>query len=93
MKIWSAAAGRFRRRVWDAEMVIYDESSGDTHSLDPLATALLLSLQQKGPATIPDLCKVVAPMLEEDEKAVPEAVVADALSVLQTLHLVESVGH
>ena len=89
MKVWSAAVGRFRTRAWDGEMVVYDESSGDTHSLDPLATALLIILQENGAATVADLSGVAAAQLEEDEKLEPEAVVTEALEVLQTLRLVE----
>lgn len=70
-------------------MVVYDESSGDTHSLDPLATALLICLRENGAATVAELSSVVAAQLEEDEKLEPEAVVADALGVLQKLRLVD----
>jgi len=35
-----AAAGRFLVKTWDDESVVYDLLSGDTHLLEPLASAV-----------------------------------------------------
>jgi PqqD family protein of HPr-rel-A system len=90
MKIWSATVDHFRLRDFDGEMVVFDNRSGDTHALDPLATALVLTLQRRSATSLPELCEVVAPKLEEDERAIPQSVVLEALALLERLQLVAS---
>ena len=96
MKLWSATLLDFRCREWDSELVVYDERSGDTHALDPLASAIVRSLQEQGRASLQELSARVSAALADSatyatEKS--EDVVAEALAFLESLRLVASVEY
>ncbi|MCP5371497.1 MAG: HPr-rel-A system PqqD family peptide chaperone [Hyphomicrobiales bacterium] len=54
------------RRLWDGECVVYDDQSGDTHHLDPLATSALL-LFAAAPLSDKELAARMAELLEAPE--------------------------
>ncbi|HEY9102143.1 HPr-rel-A system PqqD family peptide chaperone [Chitinimonas sp.] len=41
-------SGRFLLHVWEEEALVFDTCSGDTHMLDPVATALVGRLGESG---------------------------------------------
>jgi PqqD family protein of HPr-rel-A system len=54
---WQLAEGcRLHWKAWDDEFVIFDEGSGDTHLLDPLAAEVLKLLEQS-PGDVADLAR------------------------------------
>ena len=75
--LWSLVrSGRFQIREWDNEIVVYDSRAGDTHLLDPLASAVL-SLLQSSPQTSGTLVRMLIQELEsppdDDLRALTEA--------------------
>lgn len=71
---WRLVPGQaLRYRGWDADCVLYNDLSGDTHLLSSVAMALLLALRD-GDVT-------------PDELATPE--LADLLASLRRLDLIE----
>lgn len=61
--VWKVEDGaRFHFRRWGDECVAYDNATGDTHLLDPVAAELLLALQQAA-ATTEELVQRVASRL------------------------------
>ena len=54
---WQLAEGcRLHWKAWDDEFVIFDEGSGDTHLLDPLAAEFLKVLEES-PGEVPGLAR------------------------------------
>ncbi|HKZ08189.1 MAG TPA: HPr-rel-A system PqqD family peptide chaperone [Methylomirabilota bacterium] len=52
---WELSEGsRLHWKHWDDEYVVFDEGSGDTHLLDPLAAEVLKALEEQ-PADVPAL--------------------------------------
>jgi PqqD family protein of HPr-rel-A system len=80
------------QRAWgEGEVVVYHAASGDTHLLD-VPAARLLSRLQGSPATVHELCSVVAadlPFSPEEALDYTE----ELLDELQHLALVEPVCH
>jgi PqqD family protein of HPr-rel-A system len=61
--VWKVEGeSRFHFRRWGDECVAYDNATGDTHLLDPVAAELLVSLQQAA-ATTEELVQRVASRL------------------------------
>ena len=54
---------RLHWKVWDDEFVIFDEGSGDTHLLDPLAAELVKVLQES-PGHVPALARRLVARLD-----------------------------
>jgi PqqD family protein of HPr-rel-A system len=52
---WELAEGsQLHWKSWDDEFVVFDEGSGDTHLLDPLAAEVLKALEE-APGDVPAL--------------------------------------
>jgi PqqD family protein of HPr-rel-A system len=83
------ALDRLAWRSWDHETVIYNDLSGDTHLLEPLATLVFEALSE-GPASLAQLERRAAEAVLFD---VPADVIArrlrDVLARLQRLSLIE----
>jgi PqqD family protein of HPr-rel-A system len=77
-----------RWRQLDGSVVIYDEASGDTHALDPLAAEVLLSLQDQ-PAVPADLTERVAEAFDVSVDDAFRDGIADALERLSSSRLIE----
>jgi PqqD family protein of HPr-rel-A system len=60
---WELAQGsQLHWKSWDDEFVVFDEGSGDTHLLDPLAAEVLKTLEE-APGDVPSLIARVASRL------------------------------
>ncbi len=61
---WQLAEGcRLHWKAWDQEFVVFDEGSGDTHLLDPLAAEVLKALEES-PGEVPGLARRVVARLD-----------------------------
>ena len=61
---WRLAEGcRLHWKVWDDEFVIFDEGSGDTHLLDPLAAEVLKVLEES-PGEVSGLARRIVARLD-----------------------------
>ena len=61
---WRLAEGcRLHWKVWDDEFAIFDEGSGDTHLLDPLAAEVLKVLEES-PGEISGLARRIVARLD-----------------------------
>ena len=76
---------------WDAEEVVYDAASGDTHVLDPM-TALLLKRLQSTSVKTQELADLVAAQLKVESGDELLARVYRSLVGLQSLSLVDSLS-
>jgi PqqD family protein of HPr-rel-A system len=54
---------RLHWKAWDDEFVIFDEGSGDTHLLDPLAAEFLKVLEES-PGEVPGLARRLGARLD-----------------------------
>lgn len=88
--LWSIAPGQqLAAWGWDDEFVLYNNLSGDTHLLDGNSVALLAQLQQAA-ATVPTLVAAFSDGADPEEAAALSLTVAEMLSSLQNLFLIES---
>jgi PqqD family protein of HPr-rel-A system len=61
---WQLAEGcRLHWKAWDDEFVVFDEGSGDTHLLDPLAAEVLKVLEES-PGKVSELARRVVARLD-----------------------------
>ena len=74
-------------REWDDEIVIYDSRGGDTHLLDPVASAVLASLQ-RSPQTSGQLVPMMTREFEPAQDVDLVALTKAALVGLRNLGLV-----
>ncbi len=81
---WYLASGDLRTREWDDCLVLYHGSSGDTHLLNPFASAIVRLLAQ-GSADHETLREA----LRQVDGEVPDAL-ESTLAELQRLGIVES---
>jgi PqqD family protein of HPr-rel-A system len=89
--VWARTVGsELRWASWDAEEVVYDAASGDTHVLDSV-TAFLLKRLQATSATIRELADLVAVEYNIDPGDRLLARVYRSLTGLRTLSLIDSV--
>ena len=89
---WTRTVGsELRWASWDAEEVVYDAASGDTHVLDPV-TAFLLKRLQSTSARESELADFVAEELKVDYYEELLVRVHRSLIGLRTLSLVNSVS-
>lgn len=80
---------RFRFRFWADDLTanVYDQRSGETHCLSPLAVELL-QLLDAGPGTTLVLATALSEVLGGDEPA--HAAVSDELRRLQRIGLIRA---
>jgi PqqD family protein of HPr-rel-A system len=89
---WTRTVGsELRWASWDAEEVVYDAASGDTHVLDPI-TALLLKRLQSTSARTSELADLVAVELKVDSGDELLTRVYRSLVGLRSLSLVDSLS-
>ena len=75
-------AASFVVREWDADGVLYDIASGDTHRLGALHLEMLALLQQQ-PGSLDDLLQSLAPDLADNlAPAAQRQLIADSLAEL-----------
>ena len=87
---WGLCRGRgLMQRTWGNEVVVYDPRSGNTHLLDPVATAVLqhLNVSDRSAAAIAE-CLLTE--FEADSEEDVLAAVHAALAKLQEIGLVQS---
>jgi PqqD family protein of HPr-rel-A system len=86
---WKASPGSLRHwRQWEGSVVLFDEISGDTHALDPLAAELLVHLQDHR-RTASDLTLHIAAALGVSANEAFRAGIAVALDRLANSRLIE----
>lgn len=76
-------------RCWDGQTLVFHPASGDTHLVEPLAAAVLQSLQE-APRDAEDLFRLAAAQAACDPRAAAEPCAA-LLVELEALGLVEPV--
>ena len=89
---WRAAGAAFHARMWDGDLVVYDEYSGETHWLNPVASVILSAIHQRGPCAVEELRSAILPLLTDEGRSSTETVIDSALDTLRRLRLVESVA-
>lgn len=81
-------AASFVVREWDADGVLYDMASGDTHRLGALHLEVMALLQQR-PASLDDLQQsLAADFADELTPAARRRLIAGSLTELANLHLI-----
>lgn len=76
---------RFLIKPFDAEAVVFDSASGDTHYLSPLAYRLLTSSQASTSLTHQEISKFLAMDIEPDSDI--ESQIDEAIQSLQHIGL------
>ena len=85
MTVWRSRIPEACIRVLDAEAVVFDRDTGDTHHLDARATAVLDALMHAGPCTAPALYERFVPTAE-----LSTSLTDDILAELERIGLVAS---
>lgn len=88
--MWRVVPGQLLAfREWDGEVVLFNDLSGDTHLLEGAALDVLHALQAQ-PADSATLARRLAPHFDLDDGADLPAVIADLITSLTRLDLVEA---
>lgn len=87
---WVPRAADFLLRDWDADGVLYDIASGDTHRLGALHLELLELLQQQPQAAERLADSLAADLPEHLSPEMQRQLIEDALAELVTLGLIEA---
>ena len=77
-------------RAWDHEIVVYNDVSGDTHLLDPLASEAFEALCE-APASLTELTDRVASSVGVDRTAELDDAVASIIRRFRSFGLIEPV--
>ena len=73
---------------WDEESLLFDQRSGQTHSLTPLAVEILL-LTQQAPQQAPAIQEHIARQFGEFDLSLSEETITETLQHFEALGLVE----
>jgi PqqD family protein of HPr-rel-A system len=87
---WVPRAADFLLRDWDADGVLYDIASGDTHRLGALHLELLELLQQRPQAAEALATSLAADLPEHLAPEMQRQLIDDALAELAELGLIEA---
>ena len=76
------------RKSWDGETILYDDTSGETRQLDPLASEVL-ELFERGAASESEMTEAVATSLGLENDLSLQLAVTTAMSWLRGAGLIE----
>lgn len=77
-----------RERRWGEESVVFDTYSGETHHLDPLASAIYRKVSESGAVELEELCANLSPADDGSDGANSPEAIGAATALLRQLGLI-----